>query len=65
MEQSGRDATGVTGAAQLEAMSPAQRQAHFDASVVADLSQVSPAFLARVRARLERRIVAQDPSRSA
>lgn len=64
VEQSGRDGSAVTSAAQLEAMSPAQRRAHFDASVVTDLSQISPVFLARVRARLERRIAMQDPSRS-
>jgi hypothetical protein len=52
----------VTTAAQLAQMTPSQRQAHFDASVVTDLSRVQPEFLARVRARLDRRIAAQDPS---
>jgi hypothetical protein len=46
-------------------MTPAERQAHFDASVVTDLSQVRPEFLARVRARLEQRIATQDASQSA
>lgn len=55
----------VTGAARLELMSPADRRAHFDAAVVTDLSQISPAFLARVRARVEERIAAQGPSRPA
>jgi len=60
-----RDAVKVTTAEELERMTPAERQAHFDASVVTDLSQVRPEFLARVRTRLERRIAAQDASHSA
>ena len=52
----------VTTAEQLASMSPADRQAHFDAAVVTDLSQVNPDFLARVRDRLGQRITAQDPS---
>lgn len=64
-DQAGRDASSVTGAARLELMGPADRRAHFDAAVVTDLSQVSPAFLARVRARLEERIATQGPSRPA
>jgi hypothetical protein len=60
-----RDAVTVTTAAELERMTPAERQEHFDASVVTDLSQVRPEFLARVRARLEQRIAAQDASQSA
>ena len=55
----------VTTAAELERMTPAERQEHFDASVVTDLSQVRPEFLARVSARLEQRIAAQDASQSA
>ena len=54
----------VTTAEQLASMSPADRQAHFDAAVVTDLSQVNPDFLAQVRARLGQRIAAQDPSHS-
>ena len=54
----------VTTAEQLASMSPADRQAHFDAAVVTDLSRVDPDFLARVRARLGQRIAAQDPSHS-
>ena len=61
--QSGRDAVAVISAAQLESTSPADRQAHFDTAVVSDLSRVRPAFLARVCARLERRVATQDPSR--
>lgn len=62
--RSRRDPVAAGSAAQLELMSPADRQAHFDAAVVSDLSQVSPDFLARVRSRLEQRIAAQDPSHS-
>jgi hypothetical protein len=37
-------------AQELEAMSPEQQDAAFEASIVRDLSQVPPAFLANIRA---------------
>jgi hypothetical protein len=46
----------VVTAAELEQMTPAEQQAVFDASVVSDLSEVPPEFLARVRSRLEQHI---------
>jgi hypothetical protein len=46
----------VVTAAELEKMSPAEQQALFDASVVADLDQVPAEFLERVRLRLEQHI---------
>lgn len=46
----------VVTAAELEKMSPAEQQAHFDASVVTDLDQVPAEFLERVRSRLEQHI---------
>ena len=48
-------------AAELERMSPAERKAIFDASIVTDLDQVPPEFLARVRARVEK-IIAETES---
>ena len=48
-------------AAELEQMSPAERKAIFDASIVTDLDQVPPEFLARVRARVEK-IIAETES---
>jgi hypothetical protein len=45
----------IVTAAELEGMTPAERDAHFEASIVRDLSKVSPEFLARVRERVERR----------
>ena len=45
----------IVTAAELERMTPAERHAHFEASIVRDLSKVSPEFLAWVRERLERR----------
>ena len=45
----------VVTAAELEGMTPAERDAHFEASIVRDLSKVPPEFLARVRERVERR----------
>jgi len=37
-------------------MTPAEQQALFDASIVTDLDDVPPAFLAQVRDRLEQHI---------
>jgi hypothetical protein len=48
-------------AAELEQMSPTERKAIFDASIVTDLDQVPPEFLARVRARVEN-IIAETES---
>src|SRR5512144_2005662 len=50
----------VTTAAELEQMTPAERQAHFDASVITDLSQVPAEHLAPLRAWLEDRLAKQD-----
>jgi hypothetical protein len=41
-------------AAELKAMSPAERRSLFRARIIRDLDQVPPEFLARVRARLDR-----------
>ena len=43
-------------AAELEKLSPAQRQQIFDASLVLDLDDVPPEFLDRVRRRTEERL---------
>jgi hypothetical protein len=48
-------------AAELEQMSPTERKAIFDASIVTDLDQVPPEFLARVRARVDK-IIAETES---
>jgi hypothetical protein len=45
----------IVTADELEGMTPAEQDAHFEASIVRDLSTVSPAFLARVRERVEKR----------
>lgn len=47
----------IVTAVELERMTPAERDAHFEASIARDLSKVSPEFLARVRERVERRAV--------
>jgi len=59
----------VVTAAELEAMSPEQRRAHFEASIVWDLSTLPPEYLARVRADAKDLIAGRDavpatPSRS-
>lgn len=41
-------------AAELEKLSRAEQQAIFDESIVTDLTEVPPAFLAQVRADAER-----------
>jgi hypothetical protein len=48
-------------AAELEQMSPAERKAIFDASIVKDLADAPPDFVARVRSRVER-IIAESES---
>ena len=47
-------------AAELEKMTPAQRQAAFDASIVTDLDEAPPELLARTRQRVERMIAESD-----
>lgn len=42
-------------AAEVEAMSPSEQDDLFDASIVTDLDEVPPVFLARVRARFAER----------
>lgn len=54
----------VTTAADLAQMTPAQRHQHYTDSIDTDLTQVRPAFLAQVQARLTRRIE-QDTAKSA
>jgi hypothetical protein len=49
-------------AAELDEMTPAQVDALFRASIVKDLDDVPPAFLARVRADVEAHIAATDAS---
>jgi hypothetical protein len=44
----------------LERLTPAERRESFEESVVTDVGQVPPAFLARVRARLEPLIAERD-----
>ncbi len=53
-------ASKVWTAAELEQMSPTERKAIFDASIVTDLDQVPPEFLARVRTRVEKIIAETD-----
>lgn len=50
----------VQTAEELEAMTPAEQDAAFDAALVTDLSAVPPAFLERVRDRLGPRLKGAD-----
>ena len=45
----------IVTADELEKMTPAEQDAHFEASIVRDLSTVSPEFRSRVRERVEQR----------
>ena len=55
-------ASKVWTAAELEQMSPAERRAIFDASIVTDLDDAPPELLARTRARIERMIAESESS---
>lgn len=50
----------IVTAAELDQMTPQERHANFEASIITDPSKVPPQFVARVRARIEQRIAAQD-----
>jgi hypothetical protein len=50
-------------AAELDEMDPAEVDALFQASMVTDLDQVPPEFLARARADVNERIAAAEASR--
>lgn len=58
----GRDVVGVD---ELEAMTPAERRANFEESVITDPGLVPPAFLARVRAELAPRVAERDQEQAA
>lgn len=50
-------------AEEFEALPPAEQDRVFAASVVTDLADVPPEFLAKVRARVEARLSASDATR--
>jgi hypothetical protein len=50
----------VSTAEELEQLTPAEQDALFSASVVTDLDKVSAAFMERIRARAEQRLVNGD-----
>ena len=43
----------IVTAAELDQMTPQERHANFEASIITDPSKVPPQFVARVRARIE------------
>jgi hypothetical protein len=55
----------VITAAELECMTPAEQDLVFAQSIVTDLSQVPPEFLARARERVLRRSAAEESSQQA
>jgi hypothetical protein len=50
----------IIGADELEKMTPAERQAAFDASIVTDLDDAPPEILARTRQRVQQLITESD-----
>ena len=48
----------------MEKLSRVEQQAIFDASIITDLNEVPPEFLARVRAKAERLIEAREAQHS-
>jgi hypothetical protein len=50
----------VVTAAELEKMSPAERHALFEASIITDLDEAPQHLIERARARVERRIAETD-----
>jgi hypothetical protein len=55
----------VITAAEMDAMTPAQRQAAFDASIVTDLDSLPAAYLARLRADAAELIARRDGEQAA
>ncbi|MGH3850565.1 MAG: hypothetical protein ACRDRT_12830 [Pseudonocardiaceae bacterium] len=49
-------------AQELEGMTPAERHAIFESCLVGNVDDVPPAFLARVRSRIQERITDADVS---
>ena len=52
-------------AAELEKLTPSERDAIFDASIVTDLRQAPPTLVARARARVTSAIAAAEASQQA
>lgn len=50
----------ITTAAELEQMTPAERHAHFEASIIRNLDDAPPELLARARARVEQHIARSE-----
>lgn len=63
----GRDPFGntVMTAAELEAMTPQERHEHFVSGIVWDLGELPPAYLAKIRARLEATVARRDAEQAA
>jgi hypothetical protein len=55
----------IVTAAQLDAMTPAERHERFEASIVTDPNTLPPEYLARVRAHLEATIARRDAEHAA
>lgn len=50
----------IVTAEELERMTPTERRAHFEASIVRDLDDLPPGYLDRIRERIAPRIAERD-----
>ncbi|WP_419946708.1 hypothetical protein [Candidatus Poriferisodalis sp.] len=50
-------------AAELEKLSPAERHALFEASIVTDLDEAPPQLVERARSRVQQKIAESEPQR--
>ena len=53
----------IVTAAELEKLSPAERHALFEASIVTDLDEAPPQLVERARSRVQQEIAESEPQR--
>lgn len=53
----------IVTAAELEKLSPAERHALFEASIVTDLDEAPPQLVERARSRVQQKIAESEPQR--
>lgn len=53
----------IVTAAELEKLSPAERRALFEASIVTDVDEAPPQLVERARSRVQQKIAESEPQR--
>ncbi|WP_419946672.1 hypothetical protein [Candidatus Poriferisodalis sp.] len=56
-------AENIVTAAELEKLSPAERHALFEASIVTDLDEAPPQLVERAKSRVQQKIAESEPQR--